>query len=261
MSRTLITVIAIAAFFLLAFVTVIPLFENYKKYSLFKKIYTTIAVALLFLIGCFDVYIKASDPSETEKVLMAINRLEKIVGVKNKSNEKPPQTEKITTPQIEKTPMVKNRYKFALVRFGKLVLSKTIKEDSLELNYILLNTGNSDASKIKISTMMVIIVNGKIIPLPKKSADSYNDTFSLYPGKIDGQSAVSTLNLINVKVDSTYYCYKLDFNDSTKIRKSLNKIWHVETAHLFLDELDTELYKKIRNFLVRYKYWKSPFTQ
>jgi hypothetical protein len=265
MSQNWITTIALMAFILLAFVTAIPLFERFKEYSLFKKIYITTAVSLLFIIGCLDVYIRASDPSETDKLSSGIKRIENILNGKNKEVKTQKDTSKQKLIAVEKLNK-KTFPSFAKIRFDASngftpAVNKTQKQDSLSISYRLVNYGTGQAANIKIYTMIANISNGKITILPHKTRASYNKSLIIFPGQNNGQYGVTTMSLNNSQLDSVYFCFKMDFSDSSKRSKSFSKILQVDKVGLHLNELEDTLYNNIENFLIKNKYWKPPFRQ
>ena len=263
--------IAIMAFLILAFVTSIPLFENYKKYSLLKRIYISIAVALLFVVGSFDVYLKCTDPSESDKVLNALKRLESAIGIKGKSPlAKSDSPKKVVTiiPIIKyKNAPSQSKPKYGLLKFlpshdaPSIGLSKNKNKDSVIVSYLINNYGTGDAYNIKISTFCVWIINGEVEIQEKVTPQKYNSSMIIYAKEFEVLPG-TTIIKGNIGVpDSTFFCYKIDFTDDTKKLKSFAGIYRLDTKLMTLPEVENGVYEKIKQYLIKDKYWKPPFRQ
>ncbi len=261
------TAIAIMAFLILAFVTSIPLFENYKKYSLFKRIYITIAVALLFIIGSFDVYLKCTNPSESDIVLGAIRKLESAIGIKIKSAIPKPDTSKKIHVETQ-TPNIKSKHNsFAYLRLSSKsdgftpIITKKNKADSISMDYKIMNNGTGEAFNIKMFTILSGIRNGKIYNFSPLKINSFDSSIALYPSKTQGQPATTLITLADAPIDSTFVCLKIDFTDSTKRRKSLMRIYQINHDPLYLKEVEDSLSRELKGYLIEKKVWKPPFKQ
>lgn len=260
MSRPVIIIIAEVAFILLAFITAIPLFERFKEYSLFKKIYIMTAVILLFLVGCLDVYIRASDPTETDKLIDVI----KSIGMNNKRNTLPEVKSKLltTAQRVSK----KENKPFALIRFSPFfipnpVLIKTEKSDSLTEKYAVTNYGTGAAYRIKSMVFFATLRNGHIQVQPNPSTYIGNKTQVIPADPKIALPAQVPVKMPKRLDDTVYFCYKLDFSDSTKKRKAFSKIYLVDFKRLEYFELEDAEYNKVESYLIKNKYWNSPFRQ
>ena len=140
-------------------------------------------------------------------------------------------------------------------------LFKTSKEDSLLLTYRIVNNGTGKAFNLSMSTLVVYYYKGQIKMLSDTTQDSYNKGVELYSGQLEGKIIQTSLLLYNVPRDSIYFCFKIDFSDSSKRKKSFGKIFHVDPIRMIPSEIGNVLYNNIEDFLKRNKHWKPPFRQ
>lgn len=246
------SIIAIVAFILLALVAAIPLFERYKEYSNWKKLFITGSVVLLFLIGVLDVYLRTTD-NTLDRIAAGI---EKLLHPKNSNSVK------IKADTIYKSSHFKPTIKFAHIRISSPTLDKTNRADSLIANCKTINDGNSPAFNIQFNTLMVICYKNALLIPEKRGVMRYDQSVMLYPGIPEAKSAHSMLTIgKQLPNDSIFVCIKMDFSDSSKIRKSVNHIYRVNLDGLTMDEVQLEPTERIVDFLKSHKYWEPPYKQ
>lgn len=249
---SLTTSVALMAFILLAIIAAIPLYENYSEYSRWKKIYITIAVVLLFLIGGLDVWFRTNDDTMS-KIWTAVEKL--VI------NKKP--QDKNDTIIKYKNVYPPKAIPYAFLRLFNGKVSSTSNLDSVGIDYWVINNGTGDAFKLQIRAIAVYINNGIIQVLPKHSFNEYGPSvsFAHTEGVTIGKETYTGLNIAGIQRDSVFFCYKLDYLDSTKKPKSLVSIQRINFEAKLLDESDSRIQRQIKNKLIKEKYWKPPFKQ
>jgi hypothetical protein len=254
--------VAIMAFIFIAVVASIPLFENFKKYSRVKKFLVGFSVIFLFLFGIVDIYYKTSDPIEIDRIFKILDRIANAIGGKNKNIQKPiPQAISHYENQF-----FKKTIGFAILRFSPLSgenpsINATERKDSVVIKYSITNFGTGNAFNINLNEFFLDRVNGKYIIQKKLFPSKANKSVVIYPSKTEGLVGFTYALLAETIRDSDYFCYKLDFTDSSKRKKSFMKIFHVDLIHLRFLEPEDSLYNDIESFLIKNKYWKPPFRQ
>ncbi|MDB4925884.1 hypothetical protein [Mucilaginibacter sp.] len=153
------------------------------------------------------------------------------------------------------------KLRFALTDTPNPTLIKTNNADSLVEKYRISNYGTGAAYDLVLSAFCVGIVNGEIVPQPEVKELKANKTVVIYPNKGEMLPGFANLKVPKIKADSLFWCFKLDFNDSTKKRKSFVKIFKINFNTLEYIETDEMLYNNIEAFLLKNKYWKLPLKQ
>jgi hypothetical protein len=261
----------IVIFILLALFASWPYFEKIKEYGWFKRLWIGACISFLIFMGCRDI-IQTSYDSKTDKqdILNAVKNAVDSVrkdeyyahqkisdDLQQKQGDIQNSLEDLKSESVkkEKSPP------YAKIRFDFATISKTIKEDSLQFDYKIINEGNSKAFGLKFFSLVGIFANGKFSVMPKRTIDSYNSNIGIYPGD-EGRKAVTTyLNIVGVPKDSIYYCIKMDFVDSSKSKKSSIKIYHLNTLKMYVEDVLSEIDNRVIDALISGKYWKPPFKQ
>lgn len=247
-------------------------FINAKKITLYK-VFLFILLLLIVGYGIDDVLTTSIDSKQDKQdILDAINK-------KGANEEK--QVQKSDTLQANQGDIGKSlnstqaltspkqlakRIKYALLDFSVMgstnpTLEKTDRIDSLEFKYMISNFGTGEAFNLKMITFCAEIVRGKIFLQKERIENSFNFSVSLYPSKSIGRPGRIPILFNKPFIDSTFFCFKMDFDDSTKKRKSFVKIYNLSVNHFLLSELDNDLYKKLESYIIKEKYWKPPFRQ
>lgn len=139
-------------------------------------------------------------------------------------------------------------------------LLKTEQEDSLILKAMITNYGTGPAFNFKALIFTVDKRNGLYIIENNFKVGKANKTIVLYPDKNLKLPINKTEILERSFWDSCFVCIKIDFNDSTKIRKSFSKIYTLNRKLKF-DETTDDDYRSIEKFLIKNRYWVAPFRQ
>jgi hypothetical protein len=157
---------------------------------------------------------------------------------------------------------------FALLRFPPLpfvsqnpYFTKTENKDSVNIKYAVSNYGTGVAFKLKMTGFCLFIIKRKLIVSAKAKPTFANKSLLIYPNKGEWQNITTPVRVPPVIIDSIFLCFKLDFTDSTKKRKSFTKILRCDFNRLELLELDDNLYNYIEGFLIKNKHWERPFRQ
>ncbi len=137
---------------------------------------------------------------------------------------------------------------------------KTAKEDSFGVRINFTNYGTGTAFNINGMGFYVSINKGKLIMQKQPSVKMGNKSIMWYPGININYG--STTNLIyNKFMDSTFFCLKVDFSDSSKIRKSFPLILWFDPVALNFKTITDYDYNRIEKFNIENKRWKPPFRQ
>jgi len=97
--------------------------------------------------------------------------------------------------------------------------------------------------------------------LPKQAASSFDPFVVIYPSKSVGRRCFTFSTIPKQTIDSLFFCLKIDFRDSTKIKKSFTKILHMTKDHSDFTEVEDTLNNSIKSYFIKNKYWKPPFMQ
>jgi hypothetical protein len=134
------------------------------------------------------------------------------------------------------------------------VLMKTENGDSLTMK--ISNYGTGEAFDISCTGLFVYIKGGILTIQTRPVAIGKTKQNIYYPGSNFGYEIHTDYK--PCIIDSAFFCFKLDYSDSTKKRKTFTQILMLDKEGRFTD-FEGTLYVKIEKFLLENKYWKAPF--
>ncbi len=124
---------------------------------------------------------------------------------------------------------------------------------------LLTNYGSGIAYDVNITLFFAYIINGNVrINSPKHvTVAKFNKATTIYPSKDEAYPYYNFVITL-ADIDSTFVCIKVDYSDSTGVRKTLPQIFFVEkNKKMSISSFDD--YNKIENILIENKYWIPPF--
>lgn len=155
---------------------------------------------------------------------------------------------------------------YALLRYSPISglnpsFTKINKDDTLKFTMFMTNYGTGLAYDIRLTIFFAYIINGNVrINSPNHVAIAKtNKATTIYPSK---DEAYPYINFVKgtANIDSTFVCVKVDYSDSTGVRKTLPQIFFVDkNEKMTISSFDN--YNKIEAVLIENKYWTPPFTQ
>lgn len=263
-------IIKLIAYSFLTFIACYFYVENFKLYTIKKKVVLGIVILFAFSFGVLDILYGANDSKkdkleskdlfrETDKHIdKKIDTLGQSVG--SSFNKLHGKLDTGFNSLHKKNTLTYSAILGLSPNTGNNNPFITKKGDSLTIHISFSNYGNQSAFNVRTNIFCVNKENGQLIRQNRKTKAGGNKSTLWYQGST--LSYPGTIDYIpNYHADSTFFCIKVDFSDALNRRKSYMDILLLNNRLLSFSPLDDDDYIKVEKFLKENSFWKPPFKQ